>query len=240
MTDMPGTAGKTAALLQFLRGTATLRRKRIPAYGASEKLLWLADLPRDLPGTWKDACRSAFVADNPADIPDLWLEVRKKRKPTFPPLPKELQDWVPQKFQGHPDVYIDREPDELLDLLSPQITVFVEKRVPDHGASPEEARTLVEKVPEVRHLVDYPQVEDAWLEYLESRWKPWAQEMRRWKQVQDVYENVDFMRRRLEEAEERYELLLGVGLLQWRDSTGATVKRHLLTAPAEISLDAAP
>jgi hypothetical protein len=62
--------------------------------------------------------------------------------------------------------------------------------------------------------------------------------MRRWKQVQDVYENVDFMRRRLEEAEERYELLLAVGLLQWRDSTGSTVKRHLLTAPAEISLDA--
>ncbi len=230
---------KTKALLSFLRETATLRRKRIPGYGAGAKLLWLDDVPRDLAGAWKDACRSAFVADNPVDIPDLWLEVRKKRKPTFPPLPEELQDWVPQKFQGHPDEYIDREPDELLDLLSRQITVLVEKRVPDPSALPEEARTLVEKVPEVRPLGDYPQLEDAWLEYLESRWKPWAQEMRRWKQVQDVYEHVDFMRRRLEEAEERYELLLAVGLLQWRDSTGAAVKRHLLTAPAEISLDAA-
>jgi len=239
MTDMPGTRAKTAALLQFLREKATLRRKRIPAYGASDKLLWLADLPRDLPGAWKNACRSAFVADNPSDIPDLWLEVRKKRKPAFPSLPKELQDWVPQKFQGHPDEYIDREPDELLDLLSPQITVFVKKHVPDPSALPEEARKLVEKVPEVRHLGDYPRVEDAWLEYLEGMWNPWAQEMRRWKQVQDVYENVDFMRRRLEEAEERYELLLAVGLLQWRDSTGAVVKRHLLTAPAEISLDEA-
>jgi type I restriction enzyme M protein len=66
MTDMPSTAGKTSALLRFLSETATLRRKRIPAYGASEKLLWFADLPRDLPEAWKDACRSAFVADNPA------------------------------------------------------------------------------------------------------------------------------------------------------------------------------
>jgi very-short-patch-repair endonuclease len=239
MSDMPSTAGKTAALLQFLRETAILRRKRIPAYGTSDKLLWLADLPRDLPGAWNDACRSAFVADNPADIPDIWLEVRKKRKPTFPPLSKELQDWVPQKFQNSPDEYVDKRTDELLDLLNPQITVLVEKPVPDPSTPSGEAPSLSKRVPEVRRLEDYPKVQDIWLDYLVNRWDPWAQEMRQWKQVQEVYEHVDFMRRRLEEAEERYELLLGVGLLQWRDSIGATVKRHLLTAPAEISLDAA-
>ena len=63
--------------------------------------------------------------------------------------------------------------------------------------------------------------------------------MRRRQEVQKVYEAVDFMRRRLEEAEERYELVLAIGLLQWRDPTGVIIKRHLLTAPAEISLDAA-
>ena len=47
------------------------------------------------------------------------------------------------------------------------------------------------------------------------------------------------MRRRLEEAEERYELLLAVGLLQWRDPMDTPVRRHLLAAPAEIVLDAA-
>jgi very-short-patch-repair endonuclease len=63
--------------------------------------------------------------------------------------------------------------------------------------------------------------------------------MRSWREAQRVYEDVDFMCRRLEEAEERYELVLGVGFLMWRDPTGTTVKRHLLTAPAEIALDAA-
>lgn len=134
---------------------------------------------------------------------------------------------------------MSKEPEELIDLLNQQITVLVEKHVPDPDAPPGETRTLAEKIPEVRRLKDYPRVEDAWLEYLENQWKPWAEEMRRWKQVQAIYEDVDFMRRRLEEAEERYELLLAVGLLQWRDPTGVTVKRHLLTAPAEISLDAA-
>jgi very-short-patch-repair endonuclease len=239
MTDTRSMAEKTAALLQFLKEIATLRRKRVPTYGASDKLLWLADLPRDLPQNWKDACRSAFLGDNPADIPDLWLEVRKKHKPILPALPEELQDWVPQKFQNSPDEYVDKRTYELLDLLNPQITVLVEKPVPDPNAPPGKALSLSEKVPEVRRLADYPEVQDIWLDYLVNHWDTWAQEMRRWKQVQDVYENVDFMRRRLEEAEERYELLLAVGLLQWRDSTGATVKRHLLTAPAEISLDAA-
>ncbi len=223
---------KTKALLSFLRDTATLRRKRISAHGESDRLLWFADLP-------KDACRSAFIADNPADIPDLWLEVRKKRKATVPPLPEALRDWVPQRFQNSPDEYVGKEPDELIDLLHSQITVIVEKHVLDADVALERDHTRAERVPEVRHLKDNRQVEDAWLEYLETQWKPWAQEMRMWIRVQDLYEQVDFMRRRLEEAEERYELLLGVGLLQWRDSTGTVVKRHLLVAPAEITLDSA-
>jgi very-short-patch-repair endonuclease len=229
---------KTKALLSFLKETVRLRQKRVPAYEEMDSVLWFADLPRDLPQTWRDACRSAFIADNPHVIPDLWLEVRKKPKPVFPPLSTELQDWVSQKFQKHPEEYIDKEPSQLIDLLHSQITVLVEKRPADSDTEPGKARPLAEKLPEVRHLKDYPQIEDAWLEYLENQWKPWAQEMRWWKQVQDAYEKVDFMRRRIEEAEERYELLLAIGLLQWRDSTGTTIKRHLLTAPAEISLDA--
>jgi hypothetical protein len=230
-------SSKTVALLNFLKATAALRRKRIPAY-REEKLLWFADIPRDLPPPWKDACRSAFVADNSAEIPHPWLEVHKKRKPTLPELPILLRDWVPQEFQTHPDDYVDKNPANLIDVLSPEITVLVEKRIPDPNAPPGDGQKLAEKVPEVRRLEDYPEVQNAWLDYLVNQWEPWTQEMRRWKQIQDIYEDVDFMRGRIEEAEERYELLLAVGLLQWRDSTGSTVKRHLLTGPAEISLDA--
>ena len=235
---MRTTAGKTVALLKFLRETARIRRKRVPAYGTDDKLLWLNDL-RHLPGACKDVCTSAFTADNPADIPDLWLEVRKKPKPTLPLLPKELQDWVRQEFQDRPEDYLDRELDELIDLLNPQITLLVEKRVPDPNAPRGDSGALTEEVLEVRRLEDYPKVQDAWLEHLENQWEPWAKETRDWLKLQRIYEAVDFMRRRIEEAEEDYELLLAVGLLQWQDSTGATVKRHLLTAPAEISLDAA-
>ena len=218
-------AGKSGALLRFLRDTATLRRKRIPAYGPGDKLLWFGEVPRDRP-----ECRSAFFADNPSEFSDLWLEVRKKRMPPRPSVPEILKDWVRQQDLDQ----VDQEPE-----LLPEITVLVERRVPDPEAPPHQGRTVTEKVPDVRCLRDHPEAENAWLEYLVNQWQPWAQEMRRWQEVQRVYEDVDFMRRRLEEAEERYELVLGMGLLVWRDSTAATVKRHLLTAPAEISLDAA-
>ena len=225
---------KSRALLEFLKDAATLRRKRVPAYGENDKLLWFYQIPRDRP-----EIRSAFFVDKPGEFPDLWLEVHKKHKPTFPVIPKELQDWVPQKFQSSPEEYLDKRTEELLDILNLRITVLVERRVPNSNVPSGDAQAPTEKVPEERRLEDYPKLQDAWLEYLVNKWEPWAQEMRRWQKVQQVYEDVDFMRRRLEEAEERFELILGVGLLVWRDSTGATIRRHLLTAPAEISLDAA-
>lgn len=218
-------SGKGIALLRFLKDAATLRRKRVPSYGSADKLVWFADVPKDRP-----ECRSAFLTENPAEFPDIWLEVRKRRMPTWPPVPKVTADWVrPQDLEQS-----DHEPE-----LLPEITVLVERRVLDPEAPPEQPRSVLERVPELRRLKDHPEVEDAWLEYLVNQWEPWAQEMRRWQEVQRVYEDVDFMRRRLDESEERYEVLLAVGLLQWRDSTGATVKRHLLTGPAEIGLNAA-
>jgi len=226
--------GKSRALLGFLKDLSTLRRKRVPAYGENDKLLWFYQIPRDRP-----QIRSAFFADKPGEFPDLWLEVQKKRKPTFPVIPKELQDWVPPKFESSPEEYLDKRTEELLDILNPPVTVLVERRAPNSNVPSGDVHALTEKVREERRLEDYPKLQDAWLEYLVNKWEPWAQEMRRWQEVQRVYEDVDFMRRRLEEAEERFELILGVGLLVWRDPTGPTVRRHLLTAPADISLDAA-
>ena len=215
---------KGTNLLSFLKDVATLRRKRITAYAPGDKLIWFADVPRD-----RLECRSAFIAENPAEFPDLWLEVRKKRMPARPSVPEVVKDWVRPR-----DLELANQEPELL----PEITLLVETRVPDPNALPEQGRTVVEKVPEVRCLKDHREVEDAWLEYLVNHWEPWKKEMDRWQEVQRVYEDVDFMRRRLEESEERYELILVVGLLVWRDPTGKTVRRHLLTAPAEISLDA--
>ena len=215
---------KTKALLNFLKETATLRRKRIPVYGINDKILWLGRLSRDHP-----EIRSVFFAANPTEFSDLWLEVQRKHKPNPPPVPEIVSDWLPQEFLDNPEKYLKKEIEELIVLLRSRITVLVEDLVSDTQQT--------EKIVKERRLEDHPEVEEAWLEYLTEEWEPWAQEMIRWKEVQRLYEEVDLMRRRLEEAEEQYELLLAVGFLQWKDPTNTVVKRHLLTAPAEITLE---
>lgn len=216
---------KGAALLAFLKASATIKRKRVSSYGNSDKLLWFADVPRE-----RAECRSPFLTDKREELSGLWLEVRKKRMPARPPVPQAVKDWVRAEDLDQPE----KDPE-----LRPEITVLVERQVQDPGDPPEGQKTVVETGPELRRLADLPEVEDAWLEYLVNKWEPWAKEMRRWQEVQTVYESLDFMRRRVEEAEERYELLLALGLLQWCDPTGTAVTRHILTAPAEITLDAA-
>ncbi len=216
---------KGAALLAFLKATAAIRRGRVSSYGIGERVLWFADIPRD-----RDECRSPFLTGKPEEFTGLWLEVRKKRMPARPPVPQVVTDWVRSDALDQPE----QEPE-----LLPEITVLVERRVPDPDAPHDIQRMIVESVPELRRLVDHREVEDAWLEYLVEKWEPWAKEMRRWQEVQSVYESLDFMRRRLEEAEERYELVLAIGFLHWRDPTGTAVARHVLTAPAELVLDAA-
>jgi very-short-patch-repair endonuclease len=216
---------KGANLLAFLKATATIRRKRIPSYGHEDCVLWLADVPKE-----RAECRSPFLTDKPDDLGGLWLEVRKKWMPARPPVPQVLADWVRAEDLDQPE----NDPE-----LLPEITVIVKREVLDPDASQDSQRMTVEEVPELRRLADHPEVEDAWLEYVFEKWEPWAQEMRRWQEVQSVYESLDFMRRRLEEAEERYELVLAIGFLQWRDPTGTAVARHVLTMPAELTLDAA-
>jgi len=216
---------KGVALLSFLKATATIRRKKISSYGPTDKVVWFADIPKD-----RTECRSPFLTNESDDFGGPWLEVRKKPMPVRPAVPQVVADWVRAGDLDQPE----KDPE-----LLPEITVLVEREVPDPDAPQHAQRTFVEEVTELRRLDDHPEIEDAWLEYLVEKWEPWAQEMGKWQEVQSVYEGLDFMRRRLEEAEERYELLLAIGFLQWRDPTGTAVARHVLTAPAELTLDAA-
>ena len=215
---------KGLAVLGFLKAAATIRRKRVSAYGPGDRIVWFGGIPRD-----RAECRSPFLGDNSGQFAELWLEIRKKRMPIRPPVPAPVSEWVLPDQLEQPD----KEPE-----LRSEITVLVKQEVTYPSDTPEARETVVETHPEVRCLSDNPDIEEAWLDYLVNQWEPWAKEMQRWQEMQRVYEEVDFMRRRIEEAEERYELLLAVGLLQWRDPTETTVRRHLLTAPAEIRLDA--
>lgn len=215
---------KSQVLLRFLKEAATVRRSRIPSYRNDDRVLWFGNIPTD-----GDEIRSPILGSTPGDAADFWLEVKKTPPPRREPLPQVLAHWVRPEDLDSPH----KEPE-----LKKEITVPVEREIPDPDAPPEAPRTIKETGGEIHRLTDHPEIDDAWVEYYVTHWEPWAAKRRRWEETSKVYEEVDFMRRRLEEAEEQYELFLGVGLLQWRDSTNRTVKRHLLAGSADINFDA--
>jgi len=220
MQDYKSIVDKGKTLLEFLKDFALLRRQRIPTYKPDDKIFWFSEIPKD-----STEIRCPFVLDSD-EMFEYWLQVRKSPMPKRPPLPEIIKDWIrPEDLEN-----IGNTPE-----LLQEITIIVEEEI----VNPETQRIEKRKISKLHRLQDHSEVEDAWLEYLINQWEPWAKKMEEWQRIQRIYENIDFMRRRLEESEERYELILAVGLLCWRDSTGAIIKRHLLTAPAEIEFDAA-
>lgn len=151
--------------------------------------------------------RSPIVFDDSRDY-SCWLEISKPSLDPPPPLPAALST----DFAA-------------VGLDDPRAEPHLEPRRESQGSSIAYRPLAFEAV--------LPQ----WQKYLETAWRPWAEKRLRAERAQEAYECVDFMRRRIEEAEEHYELVLGIGLLAWRDPLGVLVQRHLLTAPAEIVLD---
>jgi hypothetical protein len=217
---------KGLGLLRFLQDYPKLWQDRITTYSSDDIVLWYADLPENQTG-----CHYPFPSgDKPDDGEEYWLKVKKPSKcPECPPIkPEELVKWLPpnavKNWQTEP-------------MLLKEITEFVEITHPDPEDT-SDTRLITERVPKVFRLEDHPEIEDYWIEFIDNSWKPWSQKMRHWYDIQSVYEKVDNIRRNLESDEDKYELFVGIGLLQWREGTGTTIKRHLLTASAEVEFEA--
>lgn len=152
--------------------------------------------------------------------------------PSCPAPPENTLDWI---AGGNERLeHYNSEPPE----LRSEITIVAPPVSADSAANFLDGDSGDASDLQVRTLTDFPEVEQVWLEYVVEKWLPWAAEMQRLEGVRTAYESLDTMRRRLEEAAEFYELVLAVGLLQWKDSTGKSVSRHLITASAEIDFAA--
>jgi len=218
-----GVTEKGLSLLKFLKDSAALRRVRLVDYTADDRVIWLCNLPQDC-----DALRSPFLPHNLDDDSEFWLEVRKKPKPRRPALPEGLRSWVRSEDLDQ----VDREPDLLSETLldAAGVSDFAE------GNSGDGLKAGVSA--ELERIEDHPELEEQWLHYLVDDWEPWARRIRDWQAAQTIYEDVDYMRRRLEESAEEYEVVLAAGLLQWIDPNQVSVKRHIVTGRAEVTLDA--
>jgi len=77
---------------------------------------------------------------------------------------------------------------------------------------------------------------DRYVEYVDQMWEPWALATRERMPSYKFYESLFRMSERRQRLGEVYELLVGLGLVAWHRNN-QRICRHLVTTPAEISID---
>lgn len=207
-------------LFRYLRELAQLRTKPVRDCNSYERVLWFKDIPQEA------GCYTAAWGSDKAESDDIWIEIKRRREPKCPTVPKICQDWVELKSISNSD----KEPELRDRILAPK---------PAAADSKEEIESENEQYlePVFLELKDYPEVEEEWLNYLINKWEPWAEEHHHWKSVQKIYSDLFTMYQQQKRLGEDYELVLGIGLLVWKTLLNQRVRRHLLVGQANLSLD---
>lgn len=221
---------KCSRLVQFLEELVRLRSRTIMDLDSYEEVLWLGGMPEE------DECYSRHRDAMHEDDPDLWVEVRKPREPRLPRPPAECEPWLGEW---------DRDDPETEPTLQETILAPVEAGTGDaldgeedgdalFGA--EQSEPLDFSSPKELALSDYPEIQDAWQHYVDTEWRPWAVERKRWASIQSNYAKLFEIHSHLQTRGEQAELLVCIGLLAW--NAGSTrIRRHLVTGRVDLVFD---
>jgi len=207
---------KAVRLIEYLLQLSRLRTKLIRDI-SEYKVLWLASVPHE-----RGCFTQAWGRDEEHE-PDKWLEVENRREPEVPIVPNQCKDWV-----NPPSLRNKSEIPELLTKITHQI------RNPDWRENSDQPPTI----PHTERLADHPDVERAWVRYIEDKWLPWTEEHNAWEKVHKVYSTLFSIHQEQLRLGEEYELVLGIGLLTWQTPSGQRVRRHLIVADAILEFEA--
>lgn len=203
---------KAASLFRFLREVVQLRTtsaRSVAQYERDGRVIWLADVPRE------PQCLCAAWSHDEARDEANWLEVTRTELKHHPAPPELLRPWL--------------DPADLADsdLAYPDLRESLPAALIDPEADDDTGEVRFE---------DAPGVFDDWSRYIEDVWQPWAAADRRGRHVQALYNDLFSIHQTLLSRGDEFELVVGWGLLQWRVG-GHEIKRHLVTANAELSFE---
>lgn len=176
------------------------------SYADEGDVLWFSDMPHD-----RD-CTSPAWGGGEEDDSSSWLCVRQQILPPLPEVPASVEPWIDedQLTNTHPD----HEP-------ALRAVAFLHR---PGSEAPEEHR-----------LADHAEVAAAWERYL-PKWRAWRVARRRVESIQRIYSRLFSIYQRQTKLGELYELVVGLGLLQWRRRTG-DIRRHCFVVSAELRFD---
>lgn len=202
---------KSLRLIDYLKSLTTLRSKNVYDVKDYNNLLWFDEIPKQK-GCFTQAWGISEVS------PEVWLEVKKRSEPSVPEYPEICEDWIDRE-----NLYQSEEIPELKQTI-PQIN-----EVEANGELVVETEYL--------NLSDFPEVQEAWDKYLNEKWLSWMEEHSNWQKVHNVYTKLFEIHQEQQKLGEEYELVMGLGLLQWELPNGQEVRRHLIVAKANLDFD---
>ncbi|MDO9478485.1 MAG: AAA domain-containing protein [Pseudohongiella sp.] len=196
-------------LAQYLKEFVGLRTTTARDVTKYDTVLWFGDMPQE-----KDCFSPAWVDSCEPGEP--WLEVKKQQFDAMPAVPESILPWI--------DVTALKRASDQIPPLRTSILVPDE----DFQLGDGETAPLLEV-----SLNDFPEVQAAYNGF-RPRWQAWSDEYRRRQKIQDLYARLFGLHTQLRKQGELLELVLGLGLLDWRTPSGGHIRRHLVTARAEL------
>ena len=218
--DQAGLRKRAVDLFTFLRELVSLRTTVVRNCESYDRVLWIDQVPRE-----PECDCVAFRPPKEDDSEDWWLRVRKPIFSDPPQLPPELADWVSAEKLGDST------------LEAPPLLKKIE--VPN-GAAKEHAAEGAAAPAHLTAIVrseEHPQIRAEWDRYVAEKWRPWANEDRRKRQILRIYTDLFSLYQQQKELGEAYEVILAVGQLRWAPKPGVEVNRHLVAVQTSIEFD---
>ena len=204
-------------LARYLKEFVGLRTTTVRDVTKYNAVLWFGDMPQESDcrcGAWTDG----FDAD------DSWLEVKKQQFERPPPPPALTLPWLDEQALGRATTEIP--------ALRPTIFLQDEEAELEEGESP----ALIE-----RSLSDHPEVQKSYDSYA-PQWEAWSMEHRRREAIQRVYAQLFHLHTQVRKQGEIAEVVLGLGLLDWRSKLNErviSIRRHAVVGRVELEFNAA-
>ena len=212
--------------LKYLQTITEHRLKTVYDIQNYEQVLWLKNIPQDAP---PGICFTrAWGANNQLDDADIWIKIKKWKEPCLKNIPPKCKEWIKEETLND-------------DTIPPQLhnSIDIEEDNPERTPNnTEEERTITQK----KSLQDYPEISNAWDNYISQEWESWSNLHKKWKLANDIYSKLFSIHQMQIKLGEEYELVLGIGFLQWKINRDGCkpyeCKRHIIVANVQIDSNA--
>lgn len=212
---------------------------------------WLAEYPRDLDNLY---IRPFDTEKESVDLEqsNVWLRVQKKNIEQAPSLPERLTEWVAEVNPINKPLALEKIDRQIrFDSDKARVGDFKKFRK-GFEQGDEVPESLVDwvvlapdKLPEaieVKYVadewIDHPELEKLLDGYVNNEWKEWSDKVQKVYKANLLYDQLYALRLLLKNEGDNYELLLGHGLLSWKNPAVGAIYAPVFLTPLTLDFDA--